>query len=121
MKMRKYNLSKIMKEAWRKFREGYNENFGECLRYAWFCAKLEVSQKVRIGYTLNDWIWNKIRNERCKGEWVVYTTFHAEDIIKETEKAVYVNMGVYNESTGSESIYTKKCWIPKSCITQYRF
>lgn len=114
MKMRKYNLSKIMKEAWRKFREGYNEKFGECLRYAWFCAKLEVSSKARCGYTIKDWFWNKVVAERCKGDWVINTTFETKDIIKETEKAFFVEMKVGNLVTGKDSKWTKNVWIPKS-------
>lgn len=113
--MRKYNLSEIMKKAWEVFRAGkYDGDFGECLRYAWFCAKLEVSRRVRHGYTIKDWFWNKVVEERCSGDWVINTTFEVKDIIKETEKAFFVEMKVGNLVTGKDSKWTKNVWIPKS-------
>lgn len=114
----RYNKSKIMKRAWQLFKSTV-ENFSECLKKAWAEAKEAV--KIIVKYSIKDWFYNKLVEEKRSGNWIIYSTFGSEDVVKETEKAVCVEMGVYNASTGAESIYTKKCWIPKSCITQYRF
>lgn len=114
----KYNLSKIMKRAWELFRTTV-KSFSECLKKAWAEAKEAV--KVTTRYQLKDWFYKKLVEEKRSGSWIVYGTFGKEDVLKETEKAVYVNMGVYNAATGAESAWTKKCWIPKSCVTEYEF
>lgn len=116
----RYNKSKIMKRAWNLLRGNSKMNsFSECLKKAWAEAKETV--KVTVRYSIKDWFYNKLVEEKRNGSWIVYSTFSKEDIVKETEKAVCVNMGVYNASTGAESIYMKKCWIPKSCVYEYRF
>ena len=118
--MKKYNKSKIMKRAWNLFKGNAKmNNFSECLKKAWAEAKEAV--KVIVKYSIKDWFYKKLIEEKRSGSWIVYNTFSKEDVIKDTEKAVCVNMGVYNAATGAESIYTKKCWIPKSCIYEYRF
>ena len=117
--MKKYNLSEIMKRAWRMFKGVTKCSFDECLKKAWTEAK--EATKVTVRYAVKAWFYNKLKEEKRNGSWIVYSTFGKEDIIKESEKAIYVEMGVYNASTGSESVYTKKCWIPKSCIEEYAF
>lgn len=63
--MKRYNLSQIMKSAWRKFRKG-GMSFSECLKSAWKFAKIQdifsddnVSKRDReFANNLNE----KIRN-----------------------------------------------------------
>lgn len=43
----KYNLSKIMAQAWQLFRK-LGLSFSECLRRAWACAKAEPVNAARI-------------------------------------------------------------------------
>ncbi|MCD8119436.1 MAG: hypothetical protein LUE29_08165 [Lachnospiraceae bacterium] len=44
----KYNLSKIMKRAWKNYRENTGLSFGECLHRAWLSAKAEGVNEKRI-------------------------------------------------------------------------
>ena len=45
--MKKYNLSNIMKQAWRLFRK-YTISFSEALHRAWLCAKAVPINAERI-------------------------------------------------------------------------
>lgn len=45
--MKKYNLSNIMRQAWRLFRK-YNISFSEALHRAWLCAKALPINSDRI-------------------------------------------------------------------------
>lgn len=44
----KYNLSRIMKRAWKLFRKASDLAFGECLHRAWLSAKAEEVNAKRI-------------------------------------------------------------------------
>lgn len=44
----KFNLSEIMKKAWRIFRKYADLSFGECLRRAWISAKAAGINAERI-------------------------------------------------------------------------
>ena len=98
---RKNTLSKVMKAAWKIYREDldiksvrvdYNaKSFSESLKAAWKWAKKNIIEKVaKIG-----------------------------EIIKETEKAVYAVIGgsFKYDQVLEEPVFTgTKIWIPKSII-----
>lgn len=46
--MRKFNLSAIMKRAWKIFRKYSKLAFSECLHRAWLSAKAEKINQKRI-------------------------------------------------------------------------
>lgn len=84
-KMKKYNKSKIMKRAWNLFKGNTKmNNFSECLKKAWAEAKEAV--KVTVKYSIKDWFYKKLIEEKRSGSWIVYSTFSKEDVVKETEK-----------------------------------
>lgn len=115
---KKYNLSKIMKRAWELFRTTV-KNFSECLKKSWAEAKEAV--KVTTRYQLKDWFYKKLVEEKRSGSWIVYGTFGKEDVLKETEKAVYVSMGVYNAATGAESAWAKNAGFRNPALQSINF
>ena len=72
------------------------------------------SQKYPVELVTGIRLRTKVVEERCSGDWVINTTFEVKDIIKETEKAFFVEMKVGNLVTGKDSKWTKNVWIPKS-------
>lgn len=59
--MKKYNLSKIMKDAWNLFREKFG-SFADCLRKAWAIAKVPVKKPFDGSVTINGFEFNLWEN-----------------------------------------------------------
>ncbi len=55
--MKKYNLSSIMKSAWRMFRKGVS-SFAVALRMAWANAKTHNAAKAEAGITEETHTWS---------------------------------------------------------------
>ena len=53
----KYNLSKIMRAAWRIFRKGV-ESFAKALRMAWQNAKAHIAARTTAGVTEETHTWS---------------------------------------------------------------
>lgn len=111
----KYNKSEIMKKAWNIFRST-KKTFSESLKEAWRQAK--EATKTVIRYLIPDWFMNKNYEKVTTAHCRCYQTFSSDDIIKETEKAFCVELGMMTKS-GSDTNYTKKLWIPKSIVEKY--
>lgn len=112
--MKTYNLSNIMKHAWRLFKEGSIKlSFGECLRAAWkqakkSAAKAEFVKRNIVIVDLAKWFVKKMD---AVSFMALESGIAVNDVVleKETEKAVMIS----TEWNG----YRKAMWIPKSLIT----
>lgn len=111
----KYNKSEIMKKAWSIFKST-KKSFSEALKKAWKYAK--EAAKTTIRYQIPDWFMNKNLDKVTTLHCRCYQTFAKEDIIKESEKALFVSLGMMTNS-GYDTNYSKKVWIPKSIIEKY--
>lgn len=116
--MRRYNLSEIMKEAWKVFKSGAfkDATFGEILKLIWKnvketgrCSfgrkeKKEVNKHVQI-LNVEKWVLRKMDGETFLA---LDAAVAADDLTltRETEKAIEVS----TEWDG----YMKKIWLPKS-------
>lgn len=58
----KYNLSHIMRSAWRIFRKGV-QSFGQALRMAWADAKAHNAAKAASGVTEEAHTWSGWKNK----------------------------------------------------------
>ena len=97
----KYNLSKIMKEAWNLVKT-LGMTISAALKTAWASAKAPLKQ-----LSMKDWFANKVANE-------IRHNLHNPDIfavLRETEKAMYVMLAI-------EPGCTRCTWVPKSCIVE---
>lgn len=111
----KYNKSEIMKKAWNIFRST-DHSFSESLKRAWVQAKEAARSTVR--YMIPDWFMNKNIDKVTTAHCRCHQTFAREDIVKETEKALCVTLGMMTNS-GIDTVYTKNVWIPKSIVEEY--
>ena len=114
----KTTLQKVMKRAWKIKREDKRNIFGECLRMAW--AEIKGTVKT-VGYQIADWFMNKNMEKVTTEHLMCYSNFFQNEIIKVTEKAYYVELGMRVKGSGAESRYTRKIWVPKSVVTTYTF
>ena len=98
----RYNLSRIMSNAWKAFRglASRGKTFSDCLRAAWAWERTHA-------FTVKGWFIRKF--PRC----VQYAieNFDSWHIIHETEKAVLVEW--FDRKYPMNSISK---WVPKSCI-----
>lgn len=113
----KYNKSEIMKKTWNIFRST-KHSFSESLKRAWAHAKELANTTVR--YMIPDWFMNKNLDKVTTPHCMCHQTFAKEDIVKETEKALCIALGLITKS-GYETYYTKNVWGPKSIIEEYVF
>jgi hypothetical protein len=109
----KYNKSEIMKKAWNIFRST-KHSFSESLKRAW--AKSLDPSTVR--YAIPDWFMNKNIDKFVTTNLITSQYFGEVNILKETEKAFYVELEMVTR-TGFDSRYTRKTWVPKSILRQY--
>lgn len=94
----KYDLSKIMKRAWKIKKEDKQNIFGICLEMAWEEAKATENKAV-----IKDWFLSKKFGKEVNNFGDTIT------IKKETAKAVYGSVYYLN---GMEM----DIWVPKSCL-----
>ena len=114
----KETLRKVMKRAWEIKRENVRNIFGLCLKMAW--AEIKATVKT-VGYQIADWFMNKNLDKVTTEHLMCYSNFFENEIIKETEKAYYVELPMRVKGSGAESRYTRKVWVPKSVVSTYRF
>lgn len=113
--MKRYNLSAIMKKAWNIFRST-KLTFSEALKKSWAYAKESVLKEVR--YQIADWFMNKNLDKVTSAHCYCCQTFGKSDILKETDKAMYVRLDMLTNS-GFETRYTRNIWVPKSVVSEY--
>lgn len=97
----KYNLSEIMKAAWKLVKTA-GMTISAALKNAWAAAKFPLKQ-----LSMKDWFATKVANE-------IRHNLHTPDIfavLRETEKAMYVMLAI-------EPGCTRCTWVPKSCIIE---
>ncbi len=109
------NLRNIMKRAWEIKRQDSRNIFAECLKMAWAEAK-----KVVTRFAIPAWFMEKNADKVTTENLICFNTFNKNNIVKETEKAIQVELEMMTRS-GMESRYTKKVWVPKSIIETYSF
>ena len=114
----KETLRKVMKRAWEIKRENARNIFGLCLKMAW--AEIRETATT-IGYQIADWFMNKNLEKVTTEHLSCYSNFFKRDILKETEKAYYVELPMMVKGSGAESRYTRKLWVPKSVVSTYEF
>lgn len=98
----RYNLSRIMCNAWKAFRllASRGKTFSDCLRAAWAWERTH-------GFIVKGWFLAKL--PYCDREAIeLFDSWH---IIRETEKAVLVEW--FDRKYPMNSISK---WVPKSCI-----
>ena len=97
----KYNLSKIMKDAWNLVKT-MGLSISSALKCAWSSAKSPLKQ-----LHMKEWFANKVANEiRCN-----LRTTEIFAVLRETEKALYVMLSI---APGCN-----RCiWVPKSCTEE---
>lgn len=115
--------------AWELYRENKGSLFSECLRESWNEYKLNKNkgeEETMKTFKIKDWFYNKeftgglfnVTEEYKKKCAVNFCNlaevFEESDIIKETEKAVYVELKTEVETKE----VSKKVWIPKSQIEE---
>jgi len=99
--MKKYNLSVIMRNAW-KLRRMHGSSMSEALRQAWAVAK-EMAKTAAL--RVKRWFLQK---SFTQGERYAIETADRADVVKESAKAVLVKwVGKYGNVTR---------WVPKSCL-----
>lgn len=114
----KYNKSEIMTRAWNLYRSNVKvKTFSDALRKAWAEAKIGTVA-TKTGYEIPAWFYEKNLDKLTSAHLVCYHTFFEENIIRETEKAVYVDLEMRTRS-GAESKYSRKVWLPKSILYRY--
>lgn len=97
----KYNLSKIMKNAWNLVKTT-GMSISAALKNAWASAKSPLKQ-----LHMKEWFANKVAKEiRCN----LHTT-EIFAVLRETEKALYVLLNVAPNCT-------RCAWVPKSCTEE---
>lgn len=111
----KYDKSKIFKTAW-SFVKEKGRTLSEALKTAWRCAKIDVKHSLKKRYLIADWFIEKNLDKFTSNYLVCYQSFDGKSILKETEKAIYVELKMSTIDGGFESKYTRKTWIPKSCV-----
>lgn len=116
--MKKYNKSEIFKRAWNLVRH-QKKTLSQALKESWDFAK-RTTEEIKKRYSIADWFMHKNIDKMTTAHLECHQTFSDKDIIKETEKAVYVELEMMTKS-GFESRYTHKIWIPKSCVEVYYF
>lgn len=110
-----YNRSNIMKRAWVIFKSTKITVFAEALKKAWKEAKELIG---RVRYNIPSWFMNKNLDKVTTKHCMCYQTFGPENIVKETKKAILVELDMMTNS-GYETYYSKKVWVPKSIIEEY--
>ena len=86
----KYNLSQIMRVAWRFFRKGV-QTFAEALRLAWANAKAHSAAKTSAGITeqTHTWSgWQKLGYEVVHGSKAMYKVVLADPATKSGTRVV---------------------------------
>ena len=114
--MKKYNMSEIFKKAWNIVKNN-GKTMSEALKAAWKWAKTTVSA-VEKRYQIKDWFMNKNLDKVTSAHMRCVQFFGKENIIKETEKALYVELEMIT-NFGADTKYTRKIWVPKSCVEEY--
>ena len=114
--MKKYNLSDIFKKAWNIVKNN-GKSMSEALKAAWKWAKTTVSS-VEKRYQIKDWFMNKNLDKVTSAHMRCVQCFDKEDIVKETEKALFVELDMIT-NLGADTKYTRKIWVPKSCVEEY--
>lgn len=71
--MKKFDLSAIMRKAWKLYRKGVAA-FSECLHRAWNSAKAEPINAQRIEEALRDWIGNV----KPLSDWVLVRVYNGD-------------------------------------------
>ena len=115
--MKGYNKSEIMKRAW-SFKKTSKMTLSEALKRAWAEAKKALLNTTR--YIIEDWFMNKNYDKVSTMHCECYQRFGKADIIKETEKALLVKLGMCTKA-GYETDYTKNVWVPKSVVSEFYF
>ena len=117
-------MKNIMKRAWKLKKEFKNALFSECLKEAWkevremktYIIKEWFYEKYLTGYDFK--IAGNTRDARKKYNTVFcdYSrTFTENDIIRETEKALLVNI---KPEVETKEEHKKEIWIPKSLVKE---
>ena len=86
----KYNLSQIMRAAWRFFRKGV-QTFAEALRLAWANAKAHSAAKAAAGITeqTHTWSgWQQLGYEVVHGSKAMYKVVLADPATKSGTRVV---------------------------------
>lgn len=113
----RYNRSDIMRRAWNLFRSNKNiTTFAEGLKKAWAEAKAVVPQNER--FAIAGWWMNRNYDKVSTAHCQCYDTFEASEIVKETEKAMCVELGMRTKA-GVDTAYVKTVWVPKSVVSTY--
>lgn len=111
--MKKYNKSEIFKAAWKMVRE-FVVSLSEALKKAWEDAKKKNSTNR---FRIKDWFFNKYFTEKfTTAHCECFSDFYSHNVLKETEKAIFVELDMMVSATGYDTSYTKKVWIPKSAV-----
>ena len=111
-----YNMSEIFKKAWNIVKNN-GKTMSEALKAAWEWAKATVSAAEKR-YQIKDWFMNKNLDKVTSAHMRCIQFFGKENIIKETEKALYVELEMIT-NFGADTKYTRKIWVPKSCVEEY--
>lgn len=106
----KYDLKKIMKEAWKLFKKA-NTTFAAALKESWRIAKENLQRDALIFnnrnfYGVKDWFLSKTLTEQERYAYKIGSAY----ITRETEKAVLVKC---DTKYGALSF-----WCPKSCLKE---
>ena len=86
----KYNLSKIMRTAWRFYRKGI-QTFAQALRLAWANAKAHSAAKAAAGVTgeTHTWSgWRQLGYEVAHGSKAMYQVILADPATRNGTRAV---------------------------------
>ena len=86
----KYNLSQIMRAAWRFFRKGIH-SFAQALRLAWANAKAHSAAKASVGITeqTHTWSgWQQLGYEVVHGSKAMYKVVLADPATRSGTRAV---------------------------------